>query len=339
VARVLITGMTAPQSSRRLNSRSLAFAGALSGIIESAKHRVEWAEPSVNVSKEDLAGYDVILIGIAPVLSVTSNKAYGVLWMLNELRDDPRVRYFVDTPEPTRITANLRAVEKDFDSLVKPFYSQRKQYREVESSDSIKSAIASSVSHLLSSEWPTTLYPATPWADDGYVINRLPLGAAASVVGIQVDSFYVAESLNRVNSDKVKRWSIDSDKTKWAKSTISSLQYPHVAMKKNRGSTDDAVFVEIARSVGSLLSPTVDGAVWWSHRIAQSLNAGTPVASDWRVTSRVGGSWSHLAAGIEEMSYIDMYELSASQKSEYIDSLPSRDTVKEIIETSLGIQR
>jgi hypothetical protein len=108
-------------------------------------------------------------------------------------------------------------------------------------------------------------------------------------------------------------------------------------MKSKRSADDNDVFDLISKSIGSLLSPSKDGLVWWSHRWVQSLNAATPIASEWRVTSKVGSAWSHLAAGIEEMSYIDMYELAVSQKEEFIASIPSRDTVKEKLETTLGI--
>lgn len=331
--------MTSPQSSKRLNEKSLSFAGALASILENSGHIVEWSEPSVFFAKDDLKKFDVILLGIAPALSVTSNKAYGVLSMIDLLKGDNRLRLFIDTPEPARITANLRALEKDVSQVFKSFYSLRKQYRDVATSDVVKSSIADGADRLRSSEWPLTLYPATPWSDDKEVASKLPAGAASSVRGIFVDSFYINPGISRINGDKVRRWLIDTEKTKWSASTTHTLCLPHHPMKENKGVADDTVFERIARSIGSLISPTVDGQLWWSHRWAQSMNAHTPVASDWRVTSTLGSAWSHLAAGIEEMSYIDMYELSVSQKEEYMKSLPSRDTVKEKLETTLGIKK
>lgn len=337
--KILITGMTSPQSSRRLNEKSLSFAGALSSILEDSGHAVEWAEPSVFFTKEDLKGFDVILLGIAPALSVTSNKAYGVLSMIDLLGDDDRLRLFIDTPEPSRITANLRALEKDISQIFKSFYSLRKHYRDVVPNESVKSAIANGVDRLRSSEWPSTLYPATPWSEDLEVAAKLPERAVDSLSGVFVDSYYVRQDIARISADKVRRWLIDTTKTKWAERTTHTLSLPHHPMKENKGATDEAVFNGIARSIGSLISPTGDGQLWWSYRLAQSMNATTPIASDWRVTSKIGSSWSHLAAGIEEMSYIDMYELSVSQKEEYIKSLPSRDIVKEKLETALGIKK
>lgn len=339
MANVLITGMTAPQSSRSLNARSLSFTGAVSLILEDAGHSVNWIEPSVFLSKKDLRDYDVILLGIAPLLSITSSKAYGVLHMINVLSKDSRVRYLIDSPEPARITFNLRAVQRDYSQLTKEFYRLRKHYREAVDNETINKSIAAGVNHLTASEWPTTVYPAMPWSIDAEVAAKMPENAGTSLVGIHADAFLVEEKISRIDSQKIRRWLIDTDKTKWSTSTTSSLRFPHTPMKTRRSSTDTDVFEDISSSIGTLLSPSIDGLVWWSYRWAQSMNAMTPIASDWKVTGSIGNAWSHLAAGIEEMSYIDMYELSVSQKAEYLDSLPSRGTVKQTLETSLGIEK
>jgi len=338
VANVLLTGMTSPQSSRRLNSKSLSFAGALSSILEEHSHTVDWSSPSVLLTKDDLAKYDAIVLGVAPALSITSNKAYGVLHMIDLLKDDDRLVLFIDAPDPSRITANLRAVEKESGKLFTAFNSMRKQYEHVVLNDEAKASVLGGISFLANNEWPTTLYPSMPWLTNEKVSAKLPNGAADSLVGVSVDAYYVLDGVPRISRDKVRRWSVDTETTKWAASTLSSLSLPHTAMKHKRSADDNDVFDHISKSIGSLLSPSQDGLVWWSHRWAQSLNAATPIASEWRVTSMVGSAWSHLAAGIEEMSYIDMYELAVSQKEEFTASIPSRDTVKEKLETTLGIQ-
>ena len=302
-------------------------------------HGVEWVEPSVHLKKDDLARFDVILLGIAPVLSVTSNKAYGVLSMIHALDGDPRLRFFIDAPEPARITANLRAVEKDFSTLVKPFYSLRRHYKDL-SDESVKLAIAGGVNRLAASEWPLTVYPAMPWSNDVQVADKLPNGAASAVVGITVDPYYVSRQTRPIEKGKTRRWVVDASRgSKWTTNTLNSLSLPHEMMKMNRGATDVDVLERINGSTGSIIGPGIDGALWWSHRWAQSLNSLTPVASDWRVTSSIGSSWSHLAASIEEMSHIDNYELSVSQRKEYISALPSQDNVKEKLETTLGITK
>ena len=309
----------------------------MSSILEKCGHEVEWVEPSIHTKISDVERFDVVLLGISPALSVTSNKAYGVLSMIDLLKDDPRLRFFIDAPEPGRITANLRAVEKDFSQMTKSFYSLRRQYKEVVSSKSARSAIAGGVNHLAASEWPLTVYPAMPWSDDSEVASKLPAGAANSIVGITVDPYYVSSGVPSIESEKVRRWVVDTDKGKWTVNTLNSLSLPHSKMKEGRSMSDGDVLANIVLSIGSIIGPGVDGALWWSHRWAQSLNALTPIASDWRVTSKVGQSWSHLAASIEEMSYIDMYELSISQRKEYLSSLPSQDNVREKLETTLGI--
>ena len=337
MANILVTGMTSPQSSKRLNCKSVSFTGAVSSILEEYGHTVDWLNPSVLFTVDDLKKYDSIVLGIAPVLSITANKAYGVLSMINLLQNDDRLTLLIDAPEPSKISANLRAVEKESGKLFTPFNAMRKQYEHVVLNDKARASVIGGTTFLANSDWPTTIYPHMPWLVNKKIEEKLPKGAEDSLADICVDSHYIADGSSRLHRDKIRRWSIDTDNTKWSKSTISSLSLPCSPMKHKRSANDSDVSDFIEKSIGSLLSPSKDGLVWWNHRWVQSLNAATPIASDWRITSTIGSAWSHLAAGIEEMSYIDMYELAVTQKEEFIASLPSRDTVRHKLETTLRI--
>ena len=339
MANVLVTGMTSPQSSKRLNCKSVSFTGAISSILEEYGHTVDWLNPSVLLTIDDLEKYDSIVLGIAPVLSITANKAYGVLSMINLLQNDDRLTLLIDAPEPSKISANLRAVEKESGKLFTPFNAMRKQYEHVILNDKARASVIGGTTFLANRVWPTTIYPHMPWLVSKKIEEKLPPSAEDSLVDICVDSHYIAEGSAKIPRDKIRRWSVDTDTTKWSKSTMSSLSLPCSPMKHKRSANDFDVSNFIGKSIGSLLSPANDGLVWWNHRWVQSLNAATPIASEWRTTSTIGSAWSHLAAGIEEMSYIDMYELSVTQKEEFIAAIPSRDTVKQKLETTLGIHR
>ena len=327
--KILITGMTSPQSSSRLNGRSMSFAGCISAIASDNGHSVEWFTPSVHLTKKDVDAYDYILVGIAPPLSVTSNKAYGVLKFISTMQSDSRLKFFVDSPEPSRITLNLRAVQKDQTRLVTQFHRLRKDYKDVVSDEKVRNGVLSGIDYLADGEWPETFYPEMPWINKEAIKSKLPAGASSTAVGICVDPFFITETFGKINATKCERWAVDTDKTRWSASAISSMQLPYQLMKTNKASTDTEVGELIATSKASLLSPTADGSVWWSYRWAQSMNSSTPIVSDWRVTSQLGVSWGHLAASVESMSYIDLFETSVTQKSEYLNALPSRDKVKE----------
>lgn len=329
--------MTSPQSSKRLNNKSLSFAGAISKVLELNGHHVDWAAPSVNNTRKEYEKYDAILIGVAPPLSVTANKAYGVLRLIDLLHSDSRLTLFVDSPNMASISANLRAIEKDKSRLFTSFYSLRKEYEAVVINMKAKNSVLSAIEFLTNEQWPTTLVPTTPWSSIQDVSIALGDNAATSVVGVCVDSLFVEPFIKLFHGDKKRRWLLNAEKTKWAEATLHSLVLPHAAMKKKRSDDDESVFARMQSSFGVLISPEDNGTISWSYRWVQALNAGVPVASDWKITSTIGQAWSHLAAGIEEMSEIDRYELSVLQRHEYASSIPSKDTVTSTIQRNLGV--
>lgn len=339
MAKILITGMTSPQSSRRLNARSLFFSGAIEKILEKSGHHVEWQNLTIEMSKKDVDMYDVVILGVAPALSVTANKAYGVLNMLDVLWADERLKILIDTPTPSSITANLRAIRKDASRLFSEFYYARKQYEATVLNLKARSRVLSAIDLMAEEKWPEILYPRTPWTDIDAIASKLPQGARESVTGVCVDSYFLPQRASAPSWPVHNTWAVDTKSTKWAASTISSLRFPHVTMKARRMSDDDAVSKMISSSFGALISPNNDGSLSWSSRWAQAMNAGTPIASDWKLTSKIGKSWSYLAAGIEEMSMVDRYELSLFQMIDYENAIPQPQEVLHTLETKLGIQK
>ena len=128
MSKILITGMTSSHTSENANMRSLSFAGVLNHVLTVNGHEVIQDQPSVSWNLNDLAEYDAVLVGISPITSLSSNYAYGALSVIDVLLDDPRLKLFIDSPEPTRITSSLRAISKTPDNITKPFYSYRKGF-------------------------------------------------------------------------------------------------------------------------------------------------------------------------------------------------------------------
>lgn len=337
MAKILITGMTSSQSSQRLNSKNMSFSGAIEKILVANGHSVEWKNLRVEMSKRDVASYDLIILGVAPILSVTSHRAYGVLNMLDILWDDSRLKLIVDTQTPSSISANLRAVIKDDSRLFSEFFYARKQYEAVLLNKTAKTRVLSAVERMSNDEWPDTLYPMTPWTDLSAIVSKMPAHARESVMGLCVDSYFLAKK-NMLPSAVSNSWAVDTKNTKWSQSTISSLRFSHNLMKDKRSADDEAVSDAIASSFGALISPNNDGTISWSSRWVQAMNVGTPIASDWKLTSKIGKSWSHLAAGMEEMSMVDRYELSLSQMIEYSNAIGEPEKVLHTLETKLGIR-
>ena len=318
MTKVLISGMTAPQSSKSLNEKNTSFAGAICKILEYSGVEVVWRDPQVGWTIDDVAEYDAVLLGVAPVLSLTANKSYGVLSLIDTMKNDERLCLFIDAPEPSKIHASLRSASKDYSSrLFKDLYSKRKDFKIALDLPKIVNA----ADYLLHEKWPTTLYPELPWNSKSFSATGLPAGVTDSFVGINVDSFYITESTKV--EERSNRWAVESLKSSWVAKTSENLMFPSVPVRVARTDGDAEAITAISKSIGLLIGPHSDKITWWSPRFFQALNTLTPIATEWRISSAIGNSWSHLAAGIEQMSSIDRYELAVAQREQYADAIPT----------------
>lgn len=322
MSKILITGMSAPHTSTNTNRRSLSFAGALGMVLTEQGHEVIQDEPDISWNINDIQDYDVVLVGLSPLTSLSANHVYGALNLIDLLIESDKLKFFIDAPEPTRITASLRSISKTPDNLTKPFYSYRKGFTYA-SVPGMAQNLMDVINYLLTEKWPTTLYPSLPWSGTGKVISQLPSGASEELKPINLDS-YLLTTQETFEVEKREKWVVESYNTSWIKTVTETLQNPTVPMKWNKGWTDSQVFAQISSGIGSLISPYQTGGTWWSYRLIQSMNASTPIATDWRESSAIGESWMYLASHIETLSLQERIDLSHQQRKDYMESIPSR---------------
>lgn len=334
MSRILITGMSAPQMSINANRRSLAFAGVLHKVLSEAGHQVAMMEPDITWTKENLDYYDAVLVGFSPITSLSANKAYGALHVMHTLRNTHKLMLFIDAPHPAQLMASLRSISSHPKNLTKEFYSNRTGYL-LAQDPGVSSRMMDTVNTLLNGKWPTTLYPSLPWKSQQSVVDELHPAVEPSLQGINLDAYLVSPA-PVYKDERVDKWVSDTFNTKWIKKTINTLKYPVSPMKWNKAWGDGQVNAQIASALGSLISPGKDGT-WWTYRYAQSLNVGTPIASDWKETQVIGQSWNVLAANIEEMDETQRDQLSYTQKMDYLASIPSKAGARERLETLIGI--
>ena len=321
LSKILITGMTSSHTSESANAKSLTFAGVLSSVLQQNGHEVVQEQPNVSWTTQDLDQYDTVLVGISPITSISSNYVYGALSAIDVLLDTGKLKLFIDSPEPTRITSSLRAIAKTPDNLTKPFYSYRKGFSHA-TMPAMAENLLDVINMLLEDEWPTTLYPALPWDSKDRVIKQLPQGAENALAPTNLDA-YLISTQEVIDVEKRDKWVVDSYATNWVKTTASTLSHPIIPMKWNKGWDDKQVENQIASAIGSLVSPNPSGT-WWTYRYIQSMNMKTPVATDWRESGAIDASWMYLASRIEDMSLEDQHELSSTQMSAYLANVPNR---------------
>jgi hypothetical protein len=336
MSQILITGMSAPQYSEGVNAKSLSFSGVMSKVLTDSGHTVTQKAPDVLWTARDFSRYDVVLVGLSPLTSISSNYIYGALMAIHTLKDTGKLRLFVDAPEPSRIFGSLRAVSKNPSNLTKPFFSYRKGY-DVASQSNVSHVLIEVVNQLLENEWPVTLYPSVPW--DGYqslVHDQFPEQTRKSLRAVSLDSYLLADESFKAPLVTLG-WTCDDMSTKWSKQAAASVSTYVLPMRWHKNVDDDAVFLNIASSIGALISPAYSGT-WWSYRLIQSLNAGVPVATDWIESVFLGYEWSYLPAAIEDMSESERRTLAARQVKSYAARVPSKNEAIKMLEQVLGIK-
>ena len=331
--------MTAPQCSSRAMARSVTFAAAVKTAFEELNIDVEVARPAVDVDVDYLMSFDKIVVGVSPVLSLSSNYAYGALSILSLVLDvsPEKLILFVDSPDPSAVRSNALAVSKSPSSLFKPFHSARKDYSKARENEVISSRIEKAI-NFLSREWDVvTLYPDFPFFDRVDAEKTFCHVSQSKLVGFQCDALYVQNRQKKTGDIDSQIWCVDTDKTQWFRQTKASLKKDYVLMKANKGSDDHDVENVISSSLGAIISPASNGHLWWSHRYVQTLNSGVPIATEWRKSSVLGTSWSILASSLEETPQDERLDIAEEQRNAYLNTLEDRYAVVKSLVERIGL--
>lgn len=335
MAKIFLTGMTASQTSMSANTRNLAFSGVMYKALVAEGHDVTWADPDIFATPEFYSNFDSVIVGVAPITSLSANKAYGALKLINDLWGSPKLRLFVDAPQTNQLAVSFRSIVSNPDSLIKPFFSYRKNYSAVCSSTDLQKSILNAVSLLLDSNWPVTIYPKLPWKSINATGSKLPENIANNLSGINLDAYIIEPELTE--EDRVSKWVSDEADSYWTKRTLKTLMLPISPMKINKGATDVDVLGQIKRSIGCLITPHKNDGTWWTYRYIQALNSLTPVVTEWKESVVIGPEWSMLGATLETYSQEQKKLLAMAQREIYIANIPNKKEAKKILETILGI--
>lgn len=335
--KVLITGSTSSQSSLKTFSRTPTFAGLIANNLASSKVQVEFSRPYSHWDNSYLKQFDAILVGIAPLTSVAANSLYPALLTAAKAEKLKKLSLFIDAPEPQKISASLASFERGKVDLFKPFYDKRREFFTISEDPKMMRQIEVFCSRLHLSDWPTTLYPWTPWSAPSQVEKHIAQISEGELHGVSVDSYmmqkpYVERSLTEKKPDY---WVYDNNKTKWFKSVQSGLQHSAIPVKEDRFSDPYTSSQRVSGAIGSLVTTYRSEEFWWSPLLATSLNLGVPVVSDWRITGSLGGDWNHLPVSLEDMTNAERFGLALGQRSLYMNMLDSKKDTNEIILSAL----
>lgn len=325
--KILFTGMASGHTNHEVHYTKLGFFGVLSKVIieNFASHEIDWRAPSVSWTKGDLAKYDKIFIGVIPPTSISANKVYGALHVINMLSGDDRVSLVLDNPQLWQYRTSFASVARDPNILVSKFYEKRSEYKAVKSSPQLLEVFASVCKRMSEGQWDSTIYPSLPWKSKSDVALSAGISENIDLVGVNLDSHLLSPDYAKA-AMRDQRWVIDNPTTSWSKGMVSTVHRPVDSMKQSKKEVDLDIMSRLKDSLGAMISPQDRGVgTWWTYRYAQALEAGTPVVTDWREAIQMSDSWGFLAYQIEEMTESRRNELAQSQKASYLASIPDKN--------------
>lgn len=321
--KVLLTGCSSPQTSKKLNSRLPTFSGLVYMGLVGSGHDVDWLEPSIRMSEEDLKQYDVVVVGLTNPTSLSAYRLYGALSVAYKAKKVTSVRYLVDAPEPYKLIKGIKALSKNPNDIVKNFYSSRAEFSLATNPDELFK-IQEMIVSLAEDPWERTLFPAFPWSKKEHIKKYIPNLSEKNIELMCLDSFILSnlDSNSLYIKDNSSFWSTDSF-TPWVRKLEKTISNKVEPMMSSKWDTNSQVLTKINKSIGSIISVYKNDEPWWSANLCQSLHVSTPVVTDWRHTSFMGESWSVLGHQIEELSISERSGLASKQKIEYIKQIPN----------------
>jgi regulator of sigma D len=338
MAKIFLTGMTSAQCSSELNNRSLNFAGVMNKVLTSAGHTVAWGNPSVYMSKEQFSEYDAVIVGVSSATSLSSNRIYGALRLINDFWGDEKLTLFVDVPTVSQITASFKSFSLSEESFTKPFFSSRKEYDSVTGNKEIFDKVFSAARRLGNEDWANnTIYPSLPWKTRSLI--KLSDSAKSRLFKVNLDSYLLSNQTLDLDTEKVAKWVCDQPNSKWSVAVQNHLLLPVVPMKWEKKIDDAQVFSQIARSSAALICPDQRDGTYWNYQYIQAMNAGVPIATQWQESYTVSESWGVLASNIDVMDESERKFLAASQKESYSKAIPNQKLALYLLERVIGVRK
>jgi len=334
--KILLTGCTAPQSSKKTNERFPSFVSLFKNSLEQLGHEVHLERPNFYYSTQDLDMYDLIYVGLVSPSSFQANYVYGAFSVANKAKDLGKLRFILDNPDIQKLRSTVGNFYNNTDDFFKPLYERRPWYVEAMSQTN-KEEIINFCGYLYDEQWPTTVVPSMPWFSKETISSVIPNLSEDSIIPICYDSFILDSSLDSVDPVAGEYWVADSYKSAWTRKILHNLTIAAVPVRQGNYEDLATVMSRMRNSVGTLVSTHKNNQPWWSISISQSLSLGVPVVTDWRYTSNLGAEWAYLPSTIEEMSPIERLETAQAQKDFYRESIPTQ--VEALEKTELALDK
>lgn len=321
--RVLITGATASQYSDSAHKRSARFSGLLHSALNYSGVTASMSAMPVNSDSSAYKDYESVVVGLAPVSSMSANKIYAALTAVGHARENSNLKILFDAPEPHLVYQSLRSIVSNPEILTKPLYSSRFGFSEVSSNKDFRNFIMETIEFLLSGDYDVVV-PRLPYFSGSREIYGIPEVNGRDLIELNFDRLF-SDRLNISKSQGSNYWVIENPSTKWAKDIAKTVSNSVIGVRKTQYDTESDYINRMHNSYGYLLNTYKNGTPWWSPHIMVAMSCGIPVFSDWRHTGALGTYWSALPHTVESMTNEERLFVSEMQKISYLDFCPDWD--------------
>jgi hypothetical protein len=337
--KILITGSTSSQCSISSNNRNLKFGGLLKNALSFGfEYEVTLTPPKVSMTKEDIEKYDVVLVGLSPLTSMSSHYMYGALSVLGHALDIGNGFIFLDSPEPHSVFSSIKNCAKGENYLFKDFFASKAESCEAKDKEETRKHLLDTVRRISNcNEHLKILFPSLPWSSnffEDYKIDLGDLNVKMSPVNLDI---YLYEDKNLDNIEPKDGWFTDKISNKWVKSVHKTLSGSLTEIPKKYISRDEVTY-GIAKSFGYLLPTHKYDQPWWSQNVMNALVAGTPVFTDWKFSSILGAHWGGLPASYISMTPEERVEFSKNQLNTYLIHVPNKFDALATLEDILSLR-
>lgn len=335
--KVLLTGMTSQHTNPDTHKKRVNFAGLIRDAFRITEDEVYWQEPSVTWDDDYLKQFDAVIVGVAPLSSLGANRAYGALNVISRLWNSGRLTLLVDAPDCVKIETSAQAIIDHPESLVKEFFSHRKEYRLAREKQHFD-RLYTGAFMLRTQLWRQTIFPRLPWQHAEDLVDQMRNTKFVQVTPLNLDSFLFSRYAADYNLTRHRWWAYEAGSAPgWLEKqqvcwTVDELPSTH------RVPTNEMTLQQLRASRGTLIAPSKSGT-WWTPRYAMSLSQGTPVFSDWRETKDLGEAWSVLPTGFEMMTDVEKAQLLTRQTMTFEMAAGNRRMALDNLYSALNLER
>jgi hypothetical protein len=326
--KILITGMTSRQANPEASLKDVTFAHLVAQALRHVGHDVEHRNPSIT---EDVSNYDLVVVGVAPLHALGSNRVYGALSAIMRTWNTGKLVLMIDDPDTGKIFSGIRTMVDEPTRLTKPFFAYKLEHA-LASEDPWKSWLAEGVKILRDAEWPTVIVPQHAWMETPRLAGagtQLP-----RVVG--VDPTQLIDYTAPEPRERRSVWTVEAGQSNtWLQQIAPFLSLP-VERHGSAGLprfTKDKERLENYASVRGVMIPTVCNGNWWTSRPALATRAGAFALTDWKAVRPLGECWTLTPEQAE--SGLTHDKLSAAlrdQRESLIEHTPTADQVGKTLE-------